>query len=66
MPKRYQCPSCNGRGGWTDRILDDGTGPKEVCGYCNGHGDLTRAQFFRALGYVAASYRHRSAAKGGV
>jgi hypothetical protein len=34
------CPFCDGEGGETDVILDDGTGPWEMCGFCNGTGKL--------------------------
>jgi hypothetical protein len=36
------CQECGGMGGWTERILDDGTGPFEPCGWCEGTGKTTR------------------------
>ena len=39
--RRFTCQECGGIGGWRDIILDDGTGPWEVCGYCNGTGKVT-------------------------
>jgi hypothetical protein len=36
------CQECGGRGGETDVILDDGTGPWEECGFCEGTGMVTR------------------------
>ena len=35
------CQECRGAGGWTEPILDDGTGPFEQCGWCHGTGLLT-------------------------
>lgn len=32
------CQECRGAGGWTEPILDDGTGPFEECGWCEGTG----------------------------
>lgn len=35
--KRYfPCPICKGKGGWKEVVLDDGSGPWDECGYCNG------------------------------
>lgn len=36
------CQECGGAGGEVDVILDDGTGPWEPCGYCEGTGRVTR------------------------
>jgi len=37
--KRYfPCPICKGQGGWHEAILDDGSGPYDECGYCQGEG----------------------------
>uniref|UniRef100_A0A6M3LJ19 Uncharacterized protein n=1 Tax=viral metagenome TaxID=1070528 RepID=A0A6M3LJ19_9ZZZZ len=36
-----QCFDCKGMGGYTDIVCDDGTGPFEPCGICNGTGELT-------------------------
>lgn len=36
------CQECGGAGGEVDVILDDGTGPWEMCGYCEGTGLTTR------------------------
>jgi hypothetical protein len=36
------CQECHGMGGETDVILDDGTGPWEPCGWCQGTGKVTR------------------------
>ena len=36
------CQECRGAGGETVPILDDGTGPFEECGYCEGTGKVTR------------------------
>jgi hypothetical protein len=61
--KLWQCPSCNGSGGEIDVICDDGTGPQETCGFCNGKGELTRRRFFVALGYTSAWKRHEKQRK---
>jgi hypothetical protein len=36
-----KCPWCDGAGGETDVILDDGSGPWEICGLCNGTGKVS-------------------------
>jgi len=36
------CQSCGGAGGEVDVIHDDGTGPWEPCGWCEGTGKVTR------------------------
>lgn len=38
----FVCQECHGGGGWTDPILDDGSGPWEACGWCEGIGYVTR------------------------
>ena len=35
------CQECGGAGGDTEPILDDGTGPWEECGWCEGTGKVT-------------------------
>ena len=35
------CQECGGAGGFTEPVLDDGTGPWEACGWCEGTGRLT-------------------------
>lgn len=60
--KKYQCPSCNGSGGYVDVICDDGTRPKEECGFCKGTGELTRKMFYKTLGYESW-YRKRKSNK---
>jgi len=35
------CQECGGGGGHTEPILDDGTGPWEPCGFCEGTGYVT-------------------------
>lgn len=32
------CQECRGSGGFVDVILDDGSGPFETCGWCEGEG----------------------------
>ena len=36
------CQECGGGGGETQPILDDGTGPWEPCGFCEGIGLTTQ------------------------
>ena len=36
--KYYPCWVCKGQGGWKEPILDDGSGPYDKCGYCEGEG----------------------------
>ena len=37
--KRYfPCQICKGQGGWKEVICDDGTGPYDECGNCEGKG----------------------------
>lgn len=38
MKKSFPCWVCRGRGSWTEPILDDGSGPRESCAYCEGEG----------------------------
>lgn len=41
MPRKLVCQDCRGEGGWTEAILDDGTGPSYDCGWCGGLGYQT-------------------------
>ena len=34
------CRICQGEGGWLDPIMDDGSGPYDECGACNGEGKV--------------------------
>ena len=43
MSKELICQECGGGGGWIEIILEDGTGPKEICGWCDGTGIVTPA-----------------------
>ena len=48
--RKLICQECRGGGGETDPILDDGTGPWESCGWCEGTGYMTphaRGQWLR-------------------
>lgn len=36
------CQACCGHGGHTEPVLDDGSGPFEPCGWCEGTGLVTR------------------------
>ena len=36
------CPGCGSMGGRIDPILEDGSGPWEECGYCEGSGFVDR------------------------
>jgi DnaJ-class molecular chaperone len=41
MPRKLVCQECRGAGGFNEPILDDGTGPWEPCGWCEGTGFVT-------------------------
>jgi len=51
--KTLLCPMCHGAGGFREVILDDGSGPREVCGGCDGKGELPRKKFYRLLGTMS-------------
>lgn len=36
--RSFPCPICKGQGGWKEVVLDDGSGPFDECGYCEGKG----------------------------
>jgi hypothetical protein len=36
------CQDCGGAGGSVEPVLDDGSGPWEACGWCEGTGKVTR------------------------
>ena len=40
QPHPLTCQECGGAGGETDVILDDGSGPWEQCGWCEGIGKI--------------------------
>ena len=39
---RLMCQECGGAGGWTEPVMDDGSGPWSQCGWCEGTGYVTR------------------------
>jgi len=48
--RQFICQDCGGMGGEVDVILDDGTGPFEECGWCQGTGRVdakTRGEWLR-------------------
>ena len=50
LSRKLICQECGGSGGETDPILDDGTGPWEECGFCEGTGYVSphlRGQWLR-------------------
>jgi len=53
------CQSCGGAGGETDVLLDDGTGPWEPCGWCEGTGKVTRWLRGLYLSYMRDEKRRR-------
>lgn len=62
--KKVQCPMCHGNGGYTDVILDDGTGPFENCGYCKGKGEMPRNKlYYQCLGWLSANKRFKNKLK---
>ncbi len=52
--KLFQCPMCHGEGKRTMVILDDGTGPSEICGYCEGTGEIDQKLFYQCLGWLSS------------
>jgi hypothetical protein len=38
----FPCQECRGACGWTEAVLDDGSGPWYDCGFCEGTGYVTR------------------------
>lgn len=36
-----KCPCCEGEGGYTDVILDDGSGPYYPCEFCDDKGSVS-------------------------
>lgn len=40
QPKLW-CQECGGAGGFVEPVLDDGSGPTETCGWCEGTGLVT-------------------------
>ena len=38
--KYFPCPWCKGRGGYTEAVLDDGSGPYYPCYSCNDEGQI--------------------------
>lgn len=38
MSKHFPCWVCEGKGTWVEPVLDDGSGPTEYCGFCEGKG----------------------------
>lgn len=37
---KFDCPACDGEGGETEIITDDGRGPYYECGFCKGEGEV--------------------------
>lgn len=38
MKKSFPCWVCKAKGSWVEPVTDEGQGPTESCGYCDGHG----------------------------
>ena len=38
MTKSFPCWVCGGKGTWIEPVTDEGQGPRESCGYCEGEG----------------------------
>ena len=50
MPRKLICQDCRGEGGYTESIMEDGSGPSYDCGWCEGTGLVTpwrRAEWLR-------------------
>jgi hypothetical protein len=61
MPRKLLCQECKGYGGERVALLDDGSGPWEECGWCEGTGLVTGIIRGRWLAYRRAEKRHASA-----
>ena len=58
--KKVSCPMCEGIGYTVEPILDDGSGPKEYCGYCKGTGKMNKTKlYYQCLGWLSAAKRSR-------
>lgn len=58
--KKVSCPMCGGIGYTIEPILDDGSGPKEYCGYCKGNGKMNKDKlYYQCLGWLSAEKRNK-------
>ncbi len=60
MVKKVACPWCGGGGGFIEVILDDGTGPWERCGFCQGTGKMPKTKlYYQCLGLMSSLKRSK-------
>lgn len=45
----FKCPCCKGKGGYTEPILDDGSGPYYPCEFCK---DSCKVSIFKWLQWI--------------
>jgi len=58
--KIIDCPMCGGLGYYIEPMLDDGSGPKEYCGYCRGTGQMEKTKFYyQCLGVLSGQARRK-------
>lgn len=57
MPRKLVCQECKGYGGERLVLLDDGSGPWEECGWCEGVGLLTPYRRGQWLAYCREAAR---------
>lgn len=58
--RKVKCPNCGGMGATVEPILDDGSGPKEYCNWCNGTGMIEKdTEYYRLLGYLSGTKRYK-------
>lgn len=56
--KDVQCPMCHGMGYVIEPVTDEGYGPKEYCGYCDGKGVMRKVKlYYQCLGWLSAAKR---------
>lgn len=57
--KVVDCPACHGMGEYQAEVItDDGKGPMERCGYCQGKGRLKKNHFYyQVLGWLSGFKR---------
>jgi len=42
-----KCPSCKGEGGYTEPVLEDGSGPYYKCLYCDDYTTVNLCKWFK-------------------
>lgn len=58
--RKLTCMDCRGKGGETQPVLEDGSGPWESCGWCEGTGYMTPQARGLWLGYKKEDKKERA------